>query len=64
MARSAVKRESSMETLLETVGEHIDEGAEGMSKKELDQSEKRFNDALDRALPLVNHGVKLPDRFF
>jgi len=50
MARPAAKPKSSVDTLLETVGDLIDEGAEGMSRKELDQSEKRFNDALDSAL--------------
>jgi len=47
---SATKQKSAMDTLLETFGEIIDSGAEKMSPAELRESEKRFNEIIDRAV--------------
>lgn len=45
-----VKRKSAMDTLLDTLRNVIDEGARGMTPKELAESEKKFNAALDRVV--------------
>lgn len=50
MKSSKTQPQDATEALLETVGEHIDEGAKKMNRKELRESEKRFNDVLDRAV--------------
>jgi len=39
-----------MDTLLDTMRNIIDEGARGMTPKELEESEKKFNAAIDRAV--------------
>lgn len=39
-----------MDTLLDTMRDVIEEGARGMTPKELKESEKKFNAALDRAV--------------
>ncbi len=39
-----------MDALLDKMAEIIDEGARGMTPKELEESEKKFNAALDRAV--------------
>ncbi len=39
-----------MDTLLDTMKDVIDEGARGMTRKEREESEKKFNAALDRAV--------------
>ena len=44
-----VKHKSAMDTL-DTLRNVIDEGARGMTPKELAESEKKFNAALDRAV--------------
>jgi len=49
-ASSALKPESAMDTLLDTMRNIIDEGARGMTPKELEESEKKFNAAIDRAV--------------
>lgn len=49
MATSA-KHKSAMDTLLDTMKDVIDEGARGMTPKEREESEKKFNAALDRAV--------------
>jgi len=49
MATSVVKRKSAKDTLLDTMREIIEDGARGMTPKELEESEKKFNAALDRA---------------
>jgi hypothetical protein len=50
MATSPVKHKSPMDTLLESVTEIVEDGAKGMNQKELRESEKRFNKALDRGV--------------
>ena len=47
---TSTKRKSAMDTLLDTVKDVIDEGARGMTPKEREESEKKFNAALDRAV--------------
>ncbi len=49
-ASSAVKQKSAMDTLLDTMRSIIDEGARKMTPKELEESEKKFNAAIDRAV--------------
>jgi hypothetical protein len=39
-----------MEKLLDTMQDVIEEGARGMTPKELEESERKFNAALDRAV--------------
>jgi hypothetical protein len=39
-----------MDSLIETFGEVIDAGARDMNEAELKKSEKKFNDAVDRAV--------------
>jgi hypothetical protein len=49
MASSPVKQKSAMDELLDSFGEVIDSGAEKMDPSELRESEKRFNEIVDRA---------------
>jgi hypothetical protein len=44
------KEKSAMDALLETFGEVIDAGAANMDESQLKASEKKFNDAVDRAV--------------
>jgi hypothetical protein len=46
---TSVKRKSATDTLLDTMRDIIEDGARGMTPKELEESEKKFNAALDRA---------------
>jgi hypothetical protein len=50
MATSPVDDKSAMGSLLETFGEVIDVGAESMNEAELRDSERKFNEAVDRAV--------------
>jgi len=55
MATSSVKQKSAtqqtaMDKLLDSFGEVIDSGAENMSPRELRESEKKFNQIVDRAV--------------
>lgn len=47
---TSVKHKSAMDTLLDTMKDVIEDGARGMTPKELKESEKKFNAALDRAV--------------
>ena len=47
---TSTKHKSAMDTLLDTMRDVIDEGACGMTPKEREESEKKFNAALDRAV--------------
>jgi hypothetical protein len=46
---TSVKRKSAMDTLMDTMRDVIEDGARGMTAKERQESEKKFNAALDRA---------------
>jgi len=48
--RKANGRKSATDTLLDTLRDVIEDGARGMTPKELKESEKKFNAALDRAV--------------
>jgi len=55
MATSSVKQgsaaqKSAMDKLLDSFAEVIDSGAEKMSPRELRESEKKFNEIVDRAV--------------
>jgi hypothetical protein len=50
MATSPVKHKSAVDALLDSVSEIIEDGAKGMNQKELCESEKKFNEALDRGV--------------
>jgi len=50
MATSPLKRKSAMDSLLERFGEVIETGAKNMDAEQLRESEKTFNDAIDRAV--------------
>jgi len=50
MATSSAKQKSAMDKLLDTFAEVIDSGAQKMTPRELRESEKNFNAALDRAV--------------
>jgi hypothetical protein len=47
---TSIRQESAMDKLLGTIRNVIDEGAHGMTAKELEESERKFNVALDRAV--------------
>jgi hypothetical protein len=47
---TSIRGESAMDKLLDTMRDVIEEGARGMTPKELDESERKFNAALDRAV--------------
>jgi hypothetical protein len=47
---TSTRQKSAMDTLLDSMRDVIDEGARGMTPKELAESEKKFNAALDRAV--------------
>ena len=47
---TSTKHKSAMDTLLDTVKDVIHEGGRGMTPKEREESEKKFNAALDRAV--------------
>lgn len=47
---TSVKHKSATDTLLDTMRGIIKDGARGMTPKEGEQSEKKFNAALDRAV--------------
>jgi hypothetical protein len=48
--RKLNRRKSAMDTVLDSMRDVIDDGARGMAPKELKESEKKFNAALDRAV--------------
>jgi hypothetical protein len=48
--RKSNGRKSAMDTLLDTMKNVIEDGARGMTPKEREESEKKFNAALDRAV--------------
>ena len=50
MATLPADDKSAMGSLLETFGEIIDSGSEKMNEAELQESEKKFNAAVDRAV--------------
>lgn len=50
MATSSAKQKSAMNRLLDSFARVIDSGAQKMSPRELRESEKKFNAALDRAV--------------
>ena len=50
MKSSPAKQNSVMESLIDAFGEVIDAGARDMNDAELKRSEKKFNDAVDRAV--------------
>jgi hypothetical protein len=50
MASPSRKEKSAMDSLLQTFGEIIDRGAEDMNAAELMESERKFDDAVDRAV--------------
>jgi len=45
---TSTNHKSAMHTLLDTMKDVIDEGARGMTPKEREESENKFNAALDR----------------
>lgn len=45
---TSIRGKSAMDKLLDTMGDIIEEGARGMTPKELEESETKFNAALDR----------------
>jgi hypothetical protein len=47
-ATSSTKQKSAMDELLDSFGEVIDSGAEKMNPRELIESEKKFNEIVDR----------------
>jgi DNA transposition AAA+ family ATPase len=47
---ASIRGKSSMDTLLDTMRGIIDDGARRMTPKELEESEKKFNAALDHAV--------------
>jgi len=49
-APTSIKRRSATDTLLDTMRDIIEDGARGMTPKEQQESEKKFNSALDRAV--------------
>ena len=50
MATPSAKRGSAIDKLLDSFAEVIDSGAEKMSPRELRESEKKFNEIVDRAV--------------
>jgi hypothetical protein len=50
MATSPLKQKNPMEALLERFGKIIDDGAKTMDAEQLRESEKKFNQAIDRAV--------------
>ncbi len=50
MATSPLKQKNPMEALLERFGKIIDDGAKTMDAKQLRESEKKFNEVIDRAV--------------
>jgi hypothetical protein len=49
-APASIGGKSATDKLLDTMRGIIEEGAQGMTPKELDDSERKFNFALDRAV--------------
>jgi hypothetical protein len=47
---TSIRGESAMNKLLGTMRDVIEEGARGRTPKELEESERKFNAALDRAV--------------
>jgi hypothetical protein len=47
---ASIKGKSAMDNLLAAMGKIIDEGAHGMTPKELRESERKFHAAVDRAV--------------
>ena len=47
---TSIAGESATNRLLDTMRDIIEEGARGMTPKELEESERKFNAALDRAV--------------
>jgi hypothetical protein len=50
MATAPNKPKSALDSLLDAFAEVIDEGAKKMNDAELSDSEKKFSDAVDRAV--------------
>lgn len=48
--RKSNGRKSATDTLLDTMKDIIEDGARGMTPKEREESDKKFNAALDRAV--------------
>ena len=48
MATSPLKQKNPMEALLERFGKIIDDGSKTMDAEQLRESEKKFNQAIDR----------------
>jgi hypothetical protein len=47
---TSTRRKSATDKFLDTMRDVIEEGARGMAPKELEESERKFNLALDRAV--------------
>jgi hypothetical protein len=47
---TSIRGKSATDKLLDTMRGIIDDGARGMTPRELEESEKKFNAALDRAV--------------
>ena len=47
---TSIRGESAMDKLLGTMRDVIEDGARGMTPKEMEASERKFNAALDRAV--------------
>jgi hypothetical protein len=50
MATSPLKKKSAMDSFVERFSEIIETGAQKMDAEQLRESEKKFNDAIDRAV--------------
>lgn len=50
MATSPLKKKNPMDSLLDRFSEIIETGAEKMDTEQLRESEKKFDDAIDRAV--------------
>jgi hypothetical protein len=55
MATSPLKQKNPMEALLERFGKIIDDGAKTMDAEQLRESEKQFNEVIDRAVANKRH---------
>lgn len=58
MATSPLKNKNAMDSLLERFSEIIKAGARKMNAEQLRGSEKKFNDAIDRAVANKRHHEK------
>jgi hypothetical protein len=50
MATSPIKKNNATDSLIDRFNEIIDAGAQKMDAEQLRESEKKFNDAIDRAV--------------